>query len=205
MTVIHPLLSRHRSRPVPALPLLPGSPDLALSRGRVHEAAGTARRTFALWLAARAQGPVFWIAPQWMQERLNADGMQPWIDPARLVFVSPRRTEDLLWTLEEVLRSGATDLGIADLPDLPGLTQVRRLHLAAESGRQNGTHLPVGLLLTPGRGGAAGVETRWHLSPRHADGAERWHLERLRARTAPVADWRVERPHDSATLQIKTA
>jgi protein ImuA len=158
-----------------------------------------------MWLAARTEGPVFWIAPSWAQERLNSDGVCAWIDPARLIFINPRRGEDLLWSMEEVLRSGAVALAIADLPDLPGLTQVRRMHLAAETGGQTGTHLPLGLLLTPGTGGAAGVETRWQLDPRHEGSGQHWHLKRVRARTAPPKGWQIAQPHTRDPLQIKTA
>lgn len=205
MPVSHPLLGRRPAHAAPSVPLIPESTDILLASGRVHEASGPARRTFAMWLAARTDGPVFWIAPPWAPDRLNSDGVCSWIDPARLLFVTPRRTEDLLWTMEEVLRSGAAPLSVVDLPALPSLTQVRRMHLAAETGRTEGAHLPLGLLLTSGNGGAAGVETRWHLSPRHQKGADQWQLDRLRARTAPLKSWRLHRPSEKPTPQIKPA
>ena len=176
---------------------------MQLAQGRVHEAGGPARRTFALWLAARTQGPVIWIAPPWQADKLNADGVLAWMDPARLIFVNPKRAEDLLWTMEEVLRSGATTLAVADLPALPGLTQVRRMHLAAETGAEQGQTVPVGLLLTPGQGGAPGVETRWHLCCSHARGQDNWRLERLRARTAPRKCWEIHRQSQSHSLTVK--
>ena len=203
MTVSHPMLSRRPAHPAPTLPLVPGCAEMQLAQGRVHEASGPARRTFALWLAARTQEPVIWIAPPWQADRLNADGVQAWTNPARLIFVNPKRTEDLLWTMEEVLRSGATTLAIADLPALPGLTQVRRMHLAAETGASLGQSAPLGLLLTPGQGGAPGVETRWHLSCCHAHGQDNWRLERLRARTAPRKSWEIHLPAKSRTLTVK--
>ena len=33
---------------------------------------------------ARSQGPVIWLRPGWGAERLNAAGLQPFADPARL-------------------------------------------------------------------------------------------------------------------------
>ncbi|WP_436399250.1 ImuA family protein [Roseobacter sp. S98] len=205
MPVAHPLLARRPARPTASLPLMGNAPDLQLAKARVHEACGTARRTMAVWLAARATGPVIWISPAWAQDQLNADGLRDWIDPARLIFVRPRRAEDVLWTMEEVLRAGAVALAVADLPGLPGLTQVRRMHLAAETGAAEGQHAPTGLLLTPGNGGAAGVETRWHLAPDHAAGPEGWRLERLRARTAPRRSWQIARNNTDRALCIKTA
>ncbi|MEP0963633.1 MAG: hypothetical protein ABJL72_10310 [Roseobacter sp.] len=202
MDTTHPLLRRRPTRNIPAIPLLPTNTEITLAQGRVHETSGPARRTFAAWLAAQTKGAIFWISPHWTQDQLNTDGLSDWIDPARLILVSPKRQEDLLWTMEEVLRAGAVALSIVDLPGIPTLTQVRRMHLAAEAGGQSGACLPLGLLLTPGRGGAAGVETRWHLQPRHANGQNNWQLERLRARTAPRKNWTIEHPLNGSLSHI---
>ncbi len=188
----HPLLTRQKAQEGPALSLLPQIAGMNLALARLHEACGPARHRFALWLAARTQGPVLWIATDWTQERLNPCGVAQIIDPGRLIFVNPHRPDDVLWCMEETLRSGALALVVADLPGLPGLTQVRRMHLAAETGAREGAgQAPLGLLLTPGKGGAQGVETRWHLAPDHSETPGLWHLSRLRARTAPPADWRL--------------
>ena len=205
MHASHHLLGRRPVQDVPSLYPVPTAPEITLAQGRVHEICGPARRTLALWLAAQTQGPVFWIAPAWSQQRLNTDGVCQWINPARLVFVSPKRSEDLLWTMEEILRAGAVALSIVDLPGLPNLTQVRRMHLAAQAGGRSGAHLPLGVLLTPGHGGAAGVETRWHIHPRHKEGQDIWYLDRVRARTAPHKSWEIERLNACAAPRIKTA
>lgn len=189
----HPLLSRTRRPNRPAQTVLPGL--MTLDRGRVHEICGTARRRLAVQVAARTEGPVIWIAPGWLPERLNGAGLCPLMDPGRLIFAHPRRAEDLLWCAEEALRAGAVPLVVCELPQPPALTPVRRLHLAAETGGAEGKVLPLGLLLSPGDGGAQGVESRWRLTPAHgpvttcAPPQERWRLHRLRARTAPPAAW----------------
>ena len=184
--------------------------ELALAPARVHEICGSARRTLALSVARAAAGPVFWIRPAWTGETLNGVAVADWIDPGRLIFLAGRRPEDLLWTMEEVLRSGQVPLVVADLPAPPGLTPVRRLHLAAEAGAAAGG-APLGLLLTPGPEGAPGVETRWRLSQAHGPedgvpGSGAWRLERLRARSDPPAEWRVAaRPGSGMTLDAPHA
>ncbi|MFN3824187.1 MAG: hypothetical protein ACK4GW_13155 [Pseudorhodobacter sp.] len=69
---------------------------------------------------------------------------------------------------------------------------MRRLHLAAGAGmaRRGAAAAPLGLLLTPGEGGAAGVESRWRM--RHCPGG--WHLSQLRARMDPPRDWTLALP-----------
>lgn len=179
------LLSQAPHRTGPQIVL---HPEVALTQARVHEACGPARRSLAMWLAGRMVGPVLWISPAWEPDQLNPDGMLALADPARFIFVHPRRAPDLLWCAEEALRSGAAPLVVADLPAAPTLTPVRRLHLAAESGASHGA-APLGLLLTPGEGGAQGAESRWHVTPAHESRIRQWRLERRRARTLPPRAW----------------
>ncbi|MEX3014607.1 ImuA family protein [Gymnodinialimonas hymeniacidonis] len=164
-----------------------------LQGARAHEACGPARRRLALWLAQTTPREVLWIRPDWHPDRLHMAGVRAEIDPARLIFVECCRPADLLWCMEEALRTGLSDLVVCDLPEPPGLTPVRRLHLAAEAGAEQTGRAPLGLLLTPGEGGSAGIETRWSLTPTHRTDAESWTLARLRARDAAPGEWMVER------------
>jgi protein ImuA len=177
-----PALTR---RPHRTADMVAPAPEMALARGRLHELCGPARRSGALWLAGAMTGPVLWITPARMGERLSPCGMAGWADPGRFLFAAPRRDEDVLWCMEEALRSGVVPLVVADGTGPPGLTPVRRLHLAAES---SGT-MPLGVILTPGDGGAPGVESRWHVAPAHGESALGWRLERRRARTLPPRAW----------------
>ncbi len=165
--------------------------EAKLARGRAHEIAGPARQAMALVIAARLTGPVLWLQPGWAADRLMGDGIAGFVAPGRLIFGAARSATDLLWAAEEALRTGLAPLVVAELPDPPGLTPVRRLHLAAEAAAARGG-APLMLLLTPGAGGAAGVETRWTAAPAPGwalgDGP-RWRVARNRARMAPAADW----------------
>ncbi|MEO1195751.1 MAG: hypothetical protein AAFX45_06220 [Pseudomonadota bacterium] len=184
------LLTRdHHRRQNDDLPFLG---DLSLGRARVHEACGPARHTFALMVMAATRGPVIWIAAARQAAGLHPDGISRFVDPGRLIFAKPKRDGDLLWSMEEALRAGCVSLVVADLPLPPALTPVRRLHLAAETGATEGTVRPTGLVLTPGAGGAQGVESRWDMAHSHAAaGARTWALHRRRARMAPEASWQV--------------
>lgn len=181
-----PLIQRRSFRPKPGLAFLEGQ---SLMTSRAHEFCGPSRRTLALIAAQKTTGPIFWIRPAWQAEQLYGDGLCDFIDPARLIFVTPRRVEDILWALEEILRSGMVELAVCECPGLPGLTPVRRLHLAAETATREHNTQPIGLLLTPGNGGAAGVETRWHMRPAHHNKSNLWRLDRQRARMAPQKSW----------------
>lgn len=195
------LLTRqsHRQRGAKPLTFLG---DLSFERARVHELCGASRRTLAVTIAGALSGPVIWVRPAWIGGGLNPDGMHRFADPSRFVFVSGKRPEDLLWTMEEVLRSGVVPLVVADLPAPPSLTAVRRQHLAAETGAGVGGTAPLGLILTPEQGGSPGVESRWELTPCHGDGgAEAWRLERLRARTEPEKHWHIKGTKAGLELQ----
>ncbi len=179
------LLDRRPHRATPGQPFLG---RLELAQARVHEICGPARHTLVLLIAAGMQGPVIWVRPGWQGARLHGPGMAQLVDPGRVVFVDAARPVDLLWTLEEALRSGAVPLVVGELPDPPGLTPMRRMQLACEAGAGQGTR-PLGLILTP-EGVAPGAESRWRMAPAHgAD--EGWRLTRERDRQEPPRSWQV--------------
>jgi len=200
-----------RPRPTLALAAAPegeaeGAGAATLALGRAHEVCGPSATVFAAMAAARlaaraGPGPVLWIRGPRAEGTPNPDGLSVFLDPARLVLAAPRRPEDALWCAEEGLRAGAAGLVVVELPGAPGLTPVRRLHLAAEAGAAlaaaQGAPPPLALLLTPEPGGAQGVETRWRMSPapsRPGPGGRpqpRWRLELLRARMVRPRRWLV--------------
>ncbi|SFI31216.1 hypothetical protein [Albimonas pacifica] len=213
-------------RPRPALSLAEpregaaGAEAAALALGRAHEVCGPSAAVFAAMAAARlaaqaGPGPVLWIRGPRAEGATNPDGLARFLDPARLVLATPRRPEDALWCAEEALRAGAAGLAVVELPAPPGLTPVRRLHLAAEAGAApaagQGAPPPLALLLTPDPGGAQGVETRWRMSPaasRPGPGGRPepcWRLELLRARMVRPRRWLVAwtegAPHGALDLQ----
>jgi len=197
--------------------MLPFLGDLTLAAGRVHEFCGPARRTAAIMLAARLAAyppsPVIWISAGWGGDRLAGTGLARHLDPARMIFVAPKTPVDILWSAEQALRGSCARLVVIEVAEAPSMTAVRRLHLAAEGDEDLGiteTAPPLGLILSPGDGGAPGIETRWHMAPAHGqdalpgpapDGhgrdirfgvpAPAWHLSRRRARALPPRSWTV--------------
>jgi protein ImuA len=182
------LLSRRPHSPPPGLTLWN---DITLPIPRVHELCGRGRRTLALHIAAQAGAPVIWIHRRHSPDQLNPCGLARVMPPGDVLFVATDRADDSLWTMEEALRSGVVPVVVADLAEPPGMTPVRRLHLAAETGAETGLSRPLGLLLTPGAGGAPGVETRYACDPAHTPGQDTWRVERLRARMLPPKVWRL--------------
>ncbi|MCV6584337.1 MAG: hypothetical protein OIF47_02260 [Marinibacterium sp.] len=185
------------------------APGITLARGRVHEICGPARHSFALWIASRCDGPVLWVHAAHAPHPLGPQAIADFADPARFLFAAAPRPEDLLWCTEEALRSGTVPLVVVELPDPPALTPVRRLQLAAEAqGAPKGTG-PIGLLLTPGDGGAPGTESRWHMQGLFditADPQARlWQLDRRRARSDPLRSWRIMRAHPQAPITTQDA
>ncbi len=162
---------------------------ISLAQGRLHECAGRARRSFALMLAAKTRGPVIWISATYSPDQLNPAGIESFVDPGRFLFIKISQKEDMLWTMEEALRSGAVELIVADLPYFPALSPIRRLQLAAEAGSELGMVAPLGLILTPNSGGAQGVETRWTLQPNAQGFYAGWFLSRIKSRGAPPKTW----------------
>ncbi len=147
---------------------------MALARGRLHQATGPARRTLAALVAgaAQAEGPVLWLTPAWLRERLCPQGLLPFADPGKLILASCPHGSDVLWAAEEALRSGAVAAVIAECAEVPDLRQVRRLHRAAAEGlarAQGAGHarapLALALLVDAGETPIVGVESRWRLAP----------------------------------------
>jgi protein ImuA len=125
---------------------------------RVHEAEGRGRRAFALFQAARQPGQLVWIVPSHVPEMPMLRGLPSGVGE-RLHLLRPIGETDLLWSVEEALRSAPVSLVIAE-PEKPiSLTAGRRLQLAAEAGRTTG------LMLIRQDAGSNATETRWTCEP----------------------------------------
>lgn len=182
--------------------LAPGSGlEDALVAGGAGAAVG-----LSFWLARMAGGGTRLIAlvvPRaWEAERgrLMARGALAFgLAPERFLVVRPKTEAEVLWALEEVLRSGAADLAVGAVR-AASLTQTRRLDMVA---RQSGAL--AGLVRVEGGGEGAwplsAARRRWRVNAlpsapdpwdERAPGAPRWRVELARRRDGPPGCWDLE-------------
>ncbi len=137
-------------------------PDLSFfppANIRTHEVCGPGAEVFAFALAARLAGNVMWIRESWEPRQINPNGFASFIDPSNLTLCNTNNQIETLAVAEETLRSGAASLVVMTLTKPLGLTEGRRLQLAARDGKSTGlTILPEGM-------GSNAAETRWHCAP----------------------------------------
>ena len=189
---------------------LPGG---GLALGAVHEVTGasgdeedgSAAAGFVAGILARL-GPRDYGAPAlWCLRRPDLYGpglMAHGLDPARLVLVAARRDDEILWAVEEALRTQGLAAVVGEIGRLP-MVAGRRLQLAAE---RSGVTV---LLLRRWRSAAeAAAErerpsaalTRWRIAALASRnvvnepgiGRPRWRVELLRCRGGVPAAWDVE-------------
>ena len=121
----------------------------------------------------------------------------------RLIVARAEKPADLLWAMEEALRSGRF---VAVLGDglAPDLTATRRLQLAAEAGGATA------LLVFPGtdhRNRLSAATTRWRVAALPAARPEcpRWQVSLERCRGGGRSAWSFEWDHEALRLRVSAA
>lgn len=172
---------------------------VALAPKRVHEAEGPGRRAFALWQAARHDGALIWVLPAHAPHLPMLRGLPEGVG-ARLHVLRPASELDLLWSVEECLRSPGVALVIAE-PEKPlSLIAGRRLQLAAEAGQTTGL-----MLIREGQGSNA-AETRWHCAPIAGERDSTLHCWNLRKnKRGTTGTWTVDWDGKTAALHLVCA
>lgn len=186
-------------------------PRHGLTRAALHAVAGSGRAGdraasgFCAALLSRfvgEDGTVLWCRSG---DDLYGPGLAAFgLDPAHLVVVRAHKGRDVLWAMEESLRSGAPAAVLGEVSSVAPVA-ARRLQLAAEAGGVTA------LLL-----GAAGranlpTATRWRVSAATSEapaptasptaslgpGHPRWRVELLRARGGGTGIWTLEWRNDA--------
>lgn len=129
------------------------------TKARTHEVCGPGADVFAFALASALGGNVMWIREGWEATQVNPNGFVAFIDPANLTLCNAKDQTETLAVAEEALRSGAVSLVVMVLTKPLGLTEGRRLQLAARDGTSTG------LAVIPEGMGSNAAETRWHCAP----------------------------------------
>jgi protein ImuA len=126
---------------------------------RTHEACGPSALSFALALAGQLGGAVVWLREARQGDQINPVGFAPYLDPQQLLLALASSHRDLLASAEEALRSGSVALVVMEITKPVGLTEGRRLQLAAQEGNATG------LCLLPEGMGSNAAQTRWYCAP----------------------------------------
>jgi len=185
-------------------------PGRGLALAAVHEIQGSSAAGFALHLLASGlsgEDCILWCVPEGRRDPLYGPGLwQAGIDPRRLVVAVCRDRDEVLWTVEEALKSGSVAAVVAQMDKdrsrgaagkPVALTASRRLQLAAEAGGG------LGITLSEGGGalGPSAAATRWRVEPTPlAEARDRacWAVSLLRVRGGggPDKEWRVRVDRD---------
>jgi protein ImuA len=228
-----PNAARHGVLPFGIAALDQALPGGGLALGATHEVLGAGpdeedgatAAGFVAGIAGRLVGELRGGLVLWClkQRDLYGPGLAAHgLDPARIAIVRAARDDDLLWVLEEGLRTPSSQGGIAavigEIGRLP-MVAGRRLQLAAE---RSGT--PAFLLRRWRTGAEAAGErtrpsaavTRWRVAPLPSlpeagepgaagfIGRPRWRVELLRCRGAEAADlsWDLEVADESGVVRL---
>jgi protein ImuA len=172
----------------------------SLMKARVHEAEGLGRYGFAVFQAARSVGAVIWVIPNHAPHLPMLRGL-PVKLAERLYILRPKSEQDLLWSVEEALRTKGLGLVIAE-PEKPlSLLAGRRLQLAAETGRTTG------LMLIRQDQGSNAAQTRWYCMPVAAQQRDltlhQWILKKNKKGT--FGNWTVDWNGKTGSLHLVSA
>lgn len=179
-------------------------PEGGLACGAVHEAMGAAAGGFAAMVAARAAGPVLWCRDIDDRAMLYGPGLEAYgLAPARAIVAHCRGRTDLLWAMEEGLRTQGLAAVIGEPTGTIDLTASRRLQLAAEIGGGLGI-----VINMQGGFAASALESRWRIDAAPAGDTirPRWKvvLERSRGGAQNVS-WIVERDEETGRFAVVAA
>lgn len=181
-------------------------PEGGLVLGGVHEATGSAAGCFVGMVATQLEGPVLWCVDVDARTKLFGPGLVSFgLHPVRVIVAHCRGRTDLLWAMEEGLRTSALAAVIGEPSGLVDQTASRRLQLAAEVGDT------LGIVLNSERGvwfAASALESRWRIdnAPAGDVACPRWRvvLERCRGGVREPY-WMVERDEETGHFAVVAA
>ena len=179
------------------------APNIYLKVGKIHEMCGPAKIRMVTLISAKTKGLIIWIRPDWEPFIINNDAISNWFSPNQLLLINAKNKNELFFATEEVLRSGIPEITITEFLEIPNSLQMRRISLAMTSGiESNNAKKPLSLILSPNKGGATSIESRWYASTlpswknliEKGDSSleQKWYVKRLFSRTDPTKEWSIE-------------
>ena len=161
---------------------------------------------------ADKQAPILWCTTQYQSHEIGslfAPGLIEFdIDPNRIIFVRAKNDTELLWVLEEALRSKSFQSIVGHIQDL-SFTQTRRLSLATQSGAT-----PLFLHRPHHCHGSSAAHSRWQIEsqPSHknpfderAPGARQLRANLIKSRSGQTGSWSLEYETSSYPLLMVPA
>ncbi len=170
--------------------------EAGLAAGAMHGIAGPGGQALLLGLIkrlmARDPRPVLWAVPWAAPDVLYGPGLaQAGVMTDRLIVTRARKPAEMLWGMEEGLRSGALAAVVGEPEGRLTLTASRRLQLAAETGGS------FGFLLSAQDDAVSpsALHSRWRAEPLPSDISTDGHVDRkmrfslLRHRAGITGRW----------------
>ena len=136
-------------------------------------------------------------SPRWVSS-LHPENLGQFCDPNSVVHIPCPLTADVLWAAETALRSGCVPTVIIVVEKSPGLTNFRRLQLAALAGNA------LGLVIVNRPAHSTAAETRWHCKPVYAEeaGQVRIHVSLYKNKRGNVGSWIINVFGEEDTLHL---
>jgi protein ImuA len=189
---------------------LPGG---GLASGCLHELAASPQDAAAYGLLAVLLGRLIGEVgvALWCSLRRSGRAALPYgpglarfgLPTERLILVRVSKPADLLWAMEEGLRSGRFTAVLGD-GLAPDLTATRRLQLAAEAG---GSTALLAFPVTESRSRLSAATTRWRIAalPAARPDRPRWRISLERCRNGGERTWTLEWSHEALRLHMSAA
>jgi protein ImuA len=115
------------------------------------------------------------------------------IDPDKIIFIQSKRSKEILWVVEEALKSNSVSAVVGEINEISFL-ESRRLQLAVEQSKVTGF-----LLRQNPKNLATSCVTRWRVTPIPSEkksipgiGFPKWNVELLKVRNGKPGRWQMQ-------------
>jgi len=175
-------------------------PNATFPKGAVHEFISTTNESASAslgFIAGIASSLMKGGAPSvWISSKKSAfpPGLKTFgLEPHNIIFIQSRKPKEILWILEEALKTDCLSAVIADIGEISFL-ESRRLQLAVEQSKVTGL-----LLRRNPKNFSTACVTRWSIKPLPAEkklipgiGFPKWDVALLKVRNGKPGKWQMQ-------------